>query len=163
MDNELRYTNPIDPLEIGRRAGHLIWRAQQRAWRVFAEVADGLDITPVQASVLLVVNSQPGIDQKTLAAMIALDPATTGNVVARLQARGLLARRTPASDRRTRALYLTRAGSALNRKLGGVTRRARRMLTKDLTAHEHRELIRLLRKILQIEDVPTGTVRQRAR
>jgi DNA-binding MarR family transcriptional regulator len=117
----------------------------------------------VQASVLLVVNSQPGIDQKTLAEMIALDRATTGNVVARLEARGLLARKTPASDRRARALYLTRTGSSLNRKLGGVTRQARRLLTRDLTAREHRELIRLLRKILQIRGGPANSVRPRTR
>jgi DNA-binding MarR family transcriptional regulator len=163
VDTQLRFKNPADPLELGRRAGHLIWRAQQRAWRVFAEVAGDLDITPVQASVLLVVYSQPGIDQKTLAGKIALDRATTGNVVGRLKARGLLRRRTPAADRRARTLYLTRAGEVLNRKLGAVTRRSRRLLVKELTAREQDELIRLLRKILEIGDgAAPGRRRSRA-
>jgi DNA-binding MarR family transcriptional regulator len=162
VQTELRYNNPADPLEMGRRAGHLIWRAQQRAWRVFAEVAGDLDITPVQASVLLVVYGQPGIHQKTLAEMIALDRATTGGVVGRLEARGLLRRKTPAADRRVRTLFLTPAGGLLNRKLGAATRRARKLLTKDLTAREQRELIRLLRKILHIQEETAGRVRRRA-
>lgn len=163
---ELRYVNPADPIELGRRPGHLIWRAQQRAWRVFADVAGDHDVTPVQATVLLVVNSQPGIDQKTLADMIALDRATTGNVVGRLEARGLLKRRIPPSDRRARAVFLTKAGEALNRKLGAVTRRARHLLMQDLAPAEQKELIRLLRKILGIRDEPRpqpGTARRRTR
>jgi DNA-binding MarR family transcriptional regulator len=135
---------------MGQRPGHLIWRVQQRAWRVFADVAGSHQVTPVQASVLLVVCSQPGIDQKTLAEVIALDRATTGNVVSRLEARGLLRRVTPQSDHRARVLFLTKSGALLNRKLGAVTREARRLLMQDLSAREQKELIRLMRKILRL-------------
>jgi DNA-binding MarR family transcriptional regulator len=135
---------------MGQRPGHLIWRVQQRAWRLFANVAGSHEVTPVQASVLLVVGNQPGIDQKTVAEIIALDRATTGNVVGRLEARGLLKRVTSRADRRARILFLTRPGTLLNRKLGGVTRKARRLLVQDLTAREQKELIRLMRKILRL-------------
>jgi MarR family transcriptional regulator, lower aerobic nicotinate degradation pathway regulator len=155
MRAELRHKNPADPVELGRRPGHLIWRAQQRAWRLFAEVAGNYGITPVQASVLMVVNNQPGVDQKTLAETISLDRATTGNVVARLEARGLLKRAKPVLDRRARTLYLTTAGAVLNRKLGSVTRRSRERLMRDLTLREQKELIRLLRKILDIRESAT--------
>jgi DNA-binding MarR family transcriptional regulator len=134
---------------MGQRPGHLIWRVQQRAWRLFADVATGHEVTPVQASVLLVVGNQPGIDQKTLAEIIALDRATTGNVVGRLEARGLLKRVTSPADGRARILFLTRPGDLLNRKLGAVTRKARQLLVQDLTAQEQKELIRLMRKILR--------------
>jgi MarR family transcriptional regulator, lower aerobic nicotinate degradation pathway regulator len=146
----LKYANPADPLEMGQRPGHLIWRVQQRAWRLFADVAGSYEVTPVQASVLLVVGNQPGIDQKTLAEVIALDRATTGNVIGRLEARGLLKRVTPPADRRARILFLTRPGALLNRKLGAVTRKARRLLVQDLSVQEQKELIRLMRKILRL-------------
>jgi DNA-binding MarR family transcriptional regulator len=148
---DLKHANPADPLELGRRPGHLIWRVQQRAWRLFAEVVGSNEVTPVQASALLVISSQPGIDQKTLAQVIALDRATTGNVVSRLEARGLVRRTIPKSDRRARTLVLTKAGARLNRRLGFVTREARRRLVQDLTSQEQKELIRLMRKILRIE------------
>jgi DNA-binding MarR family transcriptional regulator len=115
------------------------------------EEASSYDVTPVQASILLVVGDQPGLDQKTLAGRIALDKATTGNVVGRLEARALLSRTIPPSDRRIRALFLTKKGKELNRQLGKVTRCARERLVKDLTAGEREELIRLLRKLLQLK------------
>lgn len=154
---KLEHRNPADPIEIGQRPGHLIWRAQQRGWRLFREEVGTSDITPVQASILLVIASQPGIDQRTLARTIALDKATTGNVVARLLKRGLITRAVPPSDRRVKALYLTRKGKKLNVKLGGVTRRARLRLLKGLTKDEEKILIRLLRKITGIaneEQIP---------
>ena len=157
MNTPLEHSNPKDALEIGRRPGHLIWRAQQHGWRLFMEEAGGFDITPVQASILLIVGDQPGIDQKTLAAMIALDKATTGSVVGRLDARGLLTRMAPPSDRRVRAIFLTKEGKKVNRRLGTVTRRARERLVKDLTPGERSELIRLLRKLLNIEDEGKGS------
>jgi DNA-binding MarR family transcriptional regulator len=144
---KLEYRNPADPIEMGRRPGHLIWRAQQRGWRLFREEVGRGRITPVQASILLVIASQPGIDQQTLARTIALDKATTGNVVGRLFERGLLVRAVPPSDRRARALYLTPKGKRLNVKLGGVTRRARARLLEGLSDNEVQVLIRLLRKV----------------
>jgi DNA-binding MarR family transcriptional regulator len=148
---ELRQKYPTDELELGQRTGHLIWRAQQHAWRVFMEEAEKHDITPVQASVLLVISNQPGIDQKTLAGIIALDKATTGNVLGRLEARGLLIRKIEPTDRRARALYLTTSGRALNRKMGTVIRRARERLVEKLTRQERLEFIRLLRKFIGLQ------------
>ena len=145
--DDLQQANPTDKLALGRRPGHLIWRAQQRAWRAFMEESAAFDITPVQAAVLLVVSNQPGIDQKSVASVIALDRATTGNVIGRLEARGLVSRKVEPTDRRARALHLTPAGKTLNRKLGTVTRRARRRLMEGLTAHEQAEFTRLLRKL----------------
>jgi DNA-binding MarR family transcriptional regulator len=135
---------------MGQRPGHLVWRVQQLAWRLFADVAGRYEVTPVQASVLLVVGNQPGIDQKTLAEVIALDRATTGNVIGRLEARGLLKRVTPPVDRRARSLFLTESGTLLNRRLGKVTRKARQLLVQDLTVKEQKELIRLMHKILRL-------------
>lgn len=144
---KLDYKNPSDPLAMGDRPGHLIWRAQQRAWRVFRDVVGTNDVTPVQASVLLVIANQPGIDQRRLAETIALDKATTGNVVERLRKRGLVTRTIPPSDRRARALYLTSRGKRLNLKLGAVTQRARAVLLKGFSERETKDLVRLLRKI----------------
>jgi DNA-binding MarR family transcriptional regulator len=149
---KLDQKNPRDSLELGRRPGHLIWRAQQRAWRVFREAAGAIDITPVQASVLLVIAARPGIDQRRLADTISLDKGTTGNVVARLLKRGLIMRKTSPSDRRARALYVTASGKRLNIKLGAVTRRARACLLECLADDEAQELVRLLRKVSGLSD-----------
>lgn len=150
----LHQSNPADDLELGFRPGHLIWRAQQRAWRVFREEAGNGPVTPVQASILLVIAFQPGIDQQSLAHVVALDKATTGNVVSRLVRQGLVERKVSATDKRAKALVLTRAGRNLNLKLGKVTRRARARLVEALDADEQRTLVQLLRKVAGIEVKP---------
>ncbi len=153
---KLQHSNPVDSLELGQRPGHLIWRAQQRAWRVFREEACETTVTPVQASVLLVIANQPGIDQQSLATAVALDKATTGNVVARLVRQGFIERKISKDDKRANALRLTVSGRKLNVKLGHVTRRARERLVKSLNSDERATLVRLLRKIACIEDGETG-------
>jgi hypothetical protein len=74
--------------------GHLARRFQQIAVAVFlAEVdAAGYDLTPVQYVALAVVDANPGIDQVTLAGLIAYDRTTITGVVDRLVAKGLITR-----------------------------------------------------------------------
>ena len=57
------------------KPGHLARRFQQIAAAVFhAEVENaGYDLTPVQYAALTAVRSNPGIDQATLAGLIAYD------------------------------------------------------------------------------------------
>ena len=99
--------------EIQHIPGHLIRRLNQIAVAVFTDhVAEaGLELTPVQFAVLAQLSNHPGIDQATLAGLIAYDRVTIGGVIARLEARGLVARRISPSDRRARILKLTDEGA----------------------------------------------------
>ena len=71
--------------ELRHKPGHLVWRAYQLTWLLFAEEAGALDITPVQEALLLVLAGCPGIDQKTLVELVALDRLTARNVIGRLE------------------------------------------------------------------------------
>lgn len=95
--------------------GHLIRRLNQIAVSIFQERMDalGIDLTPVQFGALAALAENPGIDQATLAGLIAYDRVTIGGVVDRLQAKGLVARSLSATDRRARVLVLTGEGAAL--------------------------------------------------
>ena len=75
--------------------GHLARRFQQIAVAVFlAEVSEaGFDLTPVQYAALATIRSNPGIDQITLAGLIAYDRTTITGVIDRLVQKGLLVRR----------------------------------------------------------------------
>src|SRR3954447_8242579 len=74
--------------------GHLARRFQQIAVAVFhAEVGEaGYDLTPVQYAALTAVRTNQGIDQATLAGLIAYDRTTIGGVVDRLVQKGWMAR-----------------------------------------------------------------------
>ena len=78
-----------DPLSIDLydQPGHLIRRAQQIAAQLFRDVL-GPDVTPVQYAILRMLQEKPGIDQVTLARLVALDNSTTADIAARLEANG---------------------------------------------------------------------------
>ena len=100
--------------------GHLARRFQQIAVAVFlAEVGEaGFDLTPVQYAALSAIRNNPGIDQVTLAGLIAYDRTTITGVVDRLVQKGLLVRHASSRDRRARELQITEAGK---RTLRGIT------------------------------------------
>ena len=70
--------------EVHAMPGHLIRRLQQIAVSVFTErvTKAGFDITPVQFAALSTIAENPGLDQASLAGLIAYDRVTIGGVVA---------------------------------------------------------------------------------
>jgi MarR family transcriptional regulator, temperature-dependent positive regulator of motility len=130
--------------------GHLARRFQQIAVAVFlTEVeAAGYDLTPVQYAALATIKTNPGIDQITLAGLIAYDRTTITGVVDRLVQKGLLLRRASSRDRRARELQLTEEGRRTLRGITPAVEAAQRSLVRGLTDKETAELIRLLRKAI---------------
>lgn len=95
--------------------GHLIRRLQQIAVALFAArmgEAD-IDLTAVQFAAMLTLRDHPGLDQQTLAGLIAYDRVTLGGVIDRLVQKNLVARETSPTDRRARILTLTKDGRAV--------------------------------------------------
>jgi DNA-binding MarR family transcriptional regulator len=95
--------------------GHLIRRLNQISTSIFQDrmQALGLDLTPVQFAALACLDDNPGVDQATLAGLIAYDRVTIGGVVDRLETKGLVTRTVNARDRRARRVTLSDAGAAL--------------------------------------------------
>jgi DNA-binding MarR family transcriptional regulator len=123
-------------------------RFQQIAVAVFmAEVeAAGSDLTPVQYVALAAVNANPGIDQVTLAGLIAYDRTTITGVVDRLVLKGLMARNESSRDRRARVLTITEAGQRTLRSITPAVEAAQRIMLRGLSDKEAKELMRLLQK-----------------
>jgi MarR family transcriptional regulator, temperature-dependent positive regulator of motility len=130
--------------------GHLARRFQQIAVAVFlAEVEDaGFDLTPVQYAALTTIKSNPGLDQVTLAGLIAYDRTTITGVVDRLVQKGLAERRASSRDRRSRELEITDAGRKTLRAITPAVEAAQRLMLRGLTQKEAEELMRLLRKAI---------------
>lgn len=130
--------------------GHLARRFQQIAVAVFfAEVgAAGFDLTPVQYAALAAIKLNPGVDQVTLAGLIAYDRTTITGVVDRLVQKGLLERHASPRDRRARELQITDAGKRTLRAMTPAVEAAQRSMLRGLTEKEGGELMRLLRKAI---------------
>lgn len=99
-------------MEFRAMPGHMIRRLNQISVALFMErmASAGLSLTPVQFAALCTIRANPGIDQATVAGLIAYDRATLGKVIDRLDARGLVQRSTSHTDRRAKVLSLTPDG-----------------------------------------------------
>jgi len=131
------------------KPGHLARRFQQIAVAVFhAEVEGaGYDLTPVQYAALTTVAVQPGIDQATLAGLIAYDRTTITGVVDRLVQKGLLVRQA-SRDRRAHALEITDEGRQTLDGIEPAVEAAQRIILGGLSTAEAATLMRLLRKAI---------------
>ncbi|WFU44855.1 MarR family winged helix-turn-helix transcriptional regulator [Bradyrhizobium sp. CB82] len=130
--------------------GHLARRFQQIAVAVFlAEVENaGFDLTPVQYAALATIKANPGLDQVTLAGLIAYDRTTITGVIDRLVQKGLTERRASSRDRRARELEITDEGRKTLRAITPAVEAAQRIMLRGLTEKEANELMRLMRKAI---------------
>lgn len=148
--------------ELHANPGYLIRRAYQHAWGIFTDCTKDLNITPVQQSVLAVVSEFPSIDASRIGEIITIDRATIGNVVQRLEARGLLMRTPDPSDARTKNLFLTPAGQEMNREIVKQMPEIKEKTLEGLLPEEKAELQRLLSKLVEVDKVKHTTANYRA-
>jgi len=137
--------------ELYEMPGHLIRRMHQASMAIFdAEIsAAGFDLTSVQFAAMTMIANNPGLDQATLAAAIAFDRATTGGVIDRLEAKGLVRREIVKGDRRSRHLHLEPAGKALLKGVTPVVHRSQQLMLDGLNDKERTTFLTLLWKALQ--------------
>ena len=137
--------------EIYTMPGHLIRRLQQISISVFSDRmrALGHDLTAPQFAALAVLERRPGIDQATLAGLIAHDRPTIGGVVERLEAKGLVARNRNLRDGRAKVLTLTPAGQDLVTALLPEVRAFQPDILPGLTAPERAAFLRLAIKVAE--------------
>lgn len=128
--------------------GYLIRRAHQVSVAIFMDAAAQLDITPVQFAILNALIESPGIDQVSLAQQVAMDAATSGSVIGRLEAKGWLKRELDETDRRRRRLWVTPTGCEVVAQLNGPIGDSQQRLVAPLAPQEVQELQRLLEKLV---------------
>jgi len=118
---------------------------------MFADLV-GPDITPTQFAILRMVLERPGIDQVSLAKLIALDNSTAAQTAVRLEKRRLLSRQVSDTDRRLLSLTLTESGERLlQQTLDGVHVMRARLLS-PLSAQERDVFMGLLAKFVQLNN-----------
>ena len=91
-------------------AWELLWRIMQANKPRMIEMARELDFSPVQLHSLRVL--EPGVEtpMRALAQQLFCDPSNVTGIVDRLEARGLIERRSSETDRRVKIIRLTPEG-----------------------------------------------------
>lgn len=127
--------------------GHLIRRVHQIAVALFMEECGESGITPVQYACLKALKANSGIDATRLSALIAIDRSTIGNVLERLERKGLIQRFPSADDKRIKLLKLDPQGRVLLRRLEAAVARSQRRILAPLSEGQQRALIKLLTQL----------------
>jgi DNA-binding MarR family transcriptional regulator len=130
--------------ELYASPGYLTRRAQQITMGLFAEEFDGWDITAVQYVILVAINDRPGLDQRALMRLLAIDRSTIGATLSVIEKRGLVERVTPETNGRVKQLYITSSGRALLESTGARFESVQRRFLAPLGAKNAAIYLRLL-------------------
>jgi DNA-binding MarR family transcriptional regulator len=134
------------------KPGYLFRRMQQIAVAIFVEECSEFDLTPVQYAALVAIRTHPGIDATRLSAVIAFDRSTLGNVIERLQAKGLIERKAAPQDKRIKLLYLTKSGVSLLRDIIPAVDRAQARMLQPLKPADRKSLMALLAQLVDLNN-----------
>lgn len=133
------------PAYLLRRAGQLVTSTHD------AETGK-LGITASQVAAFLAVHVRPGMQQRELAAALSWDEATVGGMVRRLEAQGLIERRSSPRSRRGREIYMTEAGQEFYKRITPHVAKVQKSLLKAFTPDERDQLLYLLSKMLGVSN-----------
>lgn len=93
-----------DVVDLGALPGYVgfnLRQAQAAAFRHLEKVSRDLDMTPGQFSLLMLLEANPGVSQKSISRAVGVDTSTISPVLDALARRGLLRRERVTHDRRT--------------------------------------------------------------
>jgi DNA-binding MarR family transcriptional regulator len=139
--------------DVYLKPGHLIRRLQQMAVSVFAQECEGFDMTPMQYAALIALRDNPGIDATRIGALVAMDRSTMGNVLERMEGKGLIERRANPQDKRVKLLKLSRRGAKLLADCEPFVRAAQARMLEPLDAAERVQFTNMMRRMIARQDV----------
>ncbi|MDY7227489.1 MarR family winged helix-turn-helix transcriptional regulator [Hyalangium rubrum] len=116
LESKQRAEAPRPEEDLARQAWAPLFEVIHEMMRHFPAIASEFELSPVQAHVLRTLAEGPQ-PMSVLADYLACDASNVTGLVDRLEARGLVERRSAEHDRRVKLLALTEAGWELRQRL----------------------------------------------
>jgi DNA-binding MarR family transcriptional regulator len=148
------YAEAPPTFDLNNAPGHLIRRAQQWAVLQFGLFCGEFDLTPIQFAALRALADTPAMNQTSLAQRLALDAATVGSVLLRMENKGWIYRQPDHMDKRGKHLTLSAAGQAHLALATPAAIAAQAAIMQGLLPSEQTELLRLMRKLTSTAQIP---------
>lgn len=126
------------------------------ASRQFAERIATVELSPPLFRILNLVDAAEGKSQQAIGCAIDVPASRMVALVDELEQRGLVERRPDPSDRRVRALYLTRKGRETLARGRKIAREHEEDLTRGLAEPDRERLVGLLRKMVDEQAIGQG-------
>ena len=141
---------------LDEMSGFLISMAQAYVFDLFYHDLARHGLSPGKISALIVIYENPGIRHGELADMLLIKLAQMSKMIKSFEAKGWVERRRPREDKRAVELFLTSAGRDYVEKNRPILMHHEAGRPSGLTAREHQQLVRLLRKYLcmKTKEVP---------
>ena len=137
----------VDTRFLESLMGYNARRASLSIIEHFLERMAVYDLRPVDFSVLVLVDDNPGITSRQICAALSILPPNLVGMVNALEARELLERKPHPSDRRALGLHIAATGQGIMRQARKTAVELERVATRRLSAAERKTLMQLLQKI----------------
>ena len=143
----LRTSRPVIDLDdLNERLGYFVRRVQIWIFQDFIRRLAGLDISPAQFSVLVVIGANPGLSQAEIAGTLGIERARLVRLLHGLERRSLTQRLPSSADGRRHALQLTRDGQKLLSWAKALAAQHEAGLKQRLGPERHKLLLETLRE-----------------
>ena len=139
--------------QVHQYPGFLIRRLQQVSNSIFLARLRKAGITPLQYTILRIVQNNPGSDQISVAKTSVLDASTTTDVIRRLEVKRLIRRQAGKTDRRTKTVYLTSAGNRTLALAAVNVHAAQTELLAPLSQGQRKTLLQMIGLLLDKHEV----------
>lgn len=125
----------MDSYEIQHNFGFLVSDLTRLITSEFNDMMAPIELTRSQWRVVVYLHRQDGLSQSELAELLGVGKVTIGGLIDRLEHAGWIKRRDDPKDRRTKRVYLTEKGRAIEKEMMSrgveLTKRMLRTLSKD--------------------------------
>lgn len=141
----------LDFGDLNDMSGILLQRSFYSATRYFGKYM-GKDFKPGFYTTLSLLERNPGITQKTLAASIQRDTSTLVPFLNHMEKHGWVVRKRSPTDKRAHELHLTKAGFKQAEKLDNKVRALEQRIEDSMGSKDAQRLKQLLKKYEKIID-----------
>ena len=142
-----RRAGRVDVGYLSEHIGYVVRRAQLAIFKDFIQTLAPVDIRPAQYSVLIVIDSNPGLTQAELGRALAIKRANLVGMLNELERRNLARRVASPADRRSHALHLTANGRQMLARFHRLALEHEKRATRVLDPAEKRMLLGLLGRV----------------
>lgn len=139
--------------------GHVAFLLSQvgaHSANVFADRLAPLNLVPPHVGILTVIKQADGLSQQALGEKLGVFPSRLVGLIDELEKRSLVERRNNPADRRSYALYLTRAGEEALQQIARIAHEHQSALCAALDDAEKAQLANLLSKIANQQQLTPG-------
>ncbi|MEO8058396.1 MAG: MarR family transcriptional regulator [Burkholderiales bacterium] len=137
----------LDQSRLTHLVGYASTRASITMRRVFARHLGPLDLKVVEFSILMLVASNPQVNQKRLGTALDISPPNMAVTLDRMVERGWVERVRSTQDRRSQQIHLTAKGAELVQRAEKIASTMEQTTLRVLSPAERALLIELLMKV----------------